>query len=199
MSSVMRPVPAPPRPRPSSKDIGERCPPARPIRVRGLRPLRPLLAANGRVWSAGAPCRVAFAEPILAVMSDGSDEGGRRNPLDYGKGVVTGVGSGADRILDEAQRHVFRVLWLFLPEPEIARNLRFQHLLASRFFSDAGQQAVLFGALVAVARGGGSALEVAAVGAASRRPKRFAATSEVPPPQNGSQTNPSLGQSDSMK
>jgi Na+/melibiose symporter-like transporter len=115
-------------------------------------------------------CRIAFAEPILAVMSDGSDEGGRRNPLDYGKGVVTGVGSGADRILDEAQRHVFRVLWLFLPEPEIARNLRFQHLLASRFFSDAGQQAVLFGALVAVARGGGSALEVAAVGVASLLP-----------------------------
>jgi len=84
--------------------------------------------------------------------------------------MVTGAGAGADRILDEAQRHVFRVLWLFLPEPEIARNLKFQHLLASRFLSDAGQQAVVFGALIAVARGGGSAIEVAAVGVAGLLP-----------------------------
>ncbi|MCH8815014.1 MAG: MFS transporter [Chloroflexi bacterium] len=103
-------------------------------------------------------------------MSDGGDEGGRRNPLDYGKGMVTGAGAGADRILDEAQRHVFRFLWLFLPEPEIARNLRFQHLLASRFLSDAGQQSVVFGALIAVARGGGSAIEVASVGVAGLLP-----------------------------
>src|SRR6266540_1394351 len=79
-------------------------------------------------------------------------------------------GFGADRMLDEAQARVFRVLWLFLPEPAIARDLRFQHLLASRFLSDAGQQAVLFGALVSVARGGGSALEVALVGVAALAP-----------------------------
>src|SRR6266545_1497079 len=79
-------------------------------------------------------------------------------------------GFGADRMLDEAQARVFRVLWLFLPEPAIARDLRFQHLLASRFLSDAGQQAVLFGALVSVARGGGSALEVALVGVSALVP-----------------------------
>jgi len=79
-------------------------------------------------------------------------------------------GYGADRMLDEAQSRVFRVLWFFLPEPAIARDLRFQHLLASRFLSDAGQQAILFGALVSVARGGGSALEVALVGVAALAP-----------------------------
>ena len=65
---------------------------------------------------------------------------------------------------------VFRFLWTFIPEPEIARDIRFEHLLASRFLSDAGQQAILFGALVSVARSGGSALEVALVGVAALLP-----------------------------
>jgi MFS family permease len=93
-----------------------------------------------------------------------------RGPLRYGRGIVRGAGSGADRVLDEAQRHVFRFLWFFLPEPEVARDLRFQHLLISRFLSDAGQQSIVFGALVAVAREGGSALEVALVGVAALLP-----------------------------
>ena len=76
----------------------------------------------------------------------------------------------ADRALDRAQGQVFRVLWLFVPEPEIARNLWFQHLLASRFLTDAAQQALAFGALVAVAREGGSAVEVALVGIAALLP-----------------------------
>ncbi len=87
-----------------------------------------------------------------------------------GRMAVSGAGYGADRVLDTAQRQVFRLLWLFLPEPAIARDLRFEHLLASRFLSDAGQQALVFGALVAVARGGGSALEVALVGVAALAP-----------------------------
>ena len=69
--------------------------------------------------------------------------------------MVDRAGFHADRVLDEAQGGVFRLLWTFLPQPEIARDLRFQHLLASRFLSDAGQQAILFGALVSVARGEG--------------------------------------------
>jgi hypothetical protein len=84
--------------------------------------------------------------------------------------MVDRAGFHADRVLDEAQGRVFRVLWFFLPEPAIARDLRFEHLLASRFLSDAGQQAILFGALVSVARGGGSALEVALVGVAALAP-----------------------------
>jgi MFS family permease len=84
--------------------------------------------------------------------------------------MVDRAGFHADRVLDEAQGRVFRLLWLFLPEPEVARDLRFQHLLASRFLSDAGQQSILFGALVSVARGGGSALEVALVGVSALLP-----------------------------
>lgn len=85
-------------------------------------------------------------------------------------GFVALVGTQADHALDRAQRQVFRFLWLFLPEPRIAQDLRFQHLLLSRFFSEAGQQALAFGALVAVAREGGSALEVALVGCAALLP-----------------------------
>lgn len=92
------------------------------------------------------------------------------SPLSYGTGFVRGAGAGADRVLDEAQRRAFRLLWFFLPEPEVARDPRFQHLLVSRFLSDAGQQSIVFGALVAVARDGGSALEVALVGVAALLP-----------------------------
>ena len=73
-------------------------------------------------------------------------------------------------MLDRAQDRVFHYLWLFVPQPAIARDLRFQHLLASRFLSEAGQQSLLFGALVSVARGGGSALEVALIGVSALLP-----------------------------
>lgn len=72
--------------------------------------------------------------------------------------------------MDEAQDYVFRFLWAFLPEPAIARDVRFQHLLFSRFLSTAAQESLAFGALVAVAREGGSALEVALVGVAALLP-----------------------------
>src|SRR3990172_6853022 len=72
--------------------------------------------------------------------------------------------------LSRAQGQAFRFLWLFVPEPSVARKLRFQHMLASRLLSEAGQQAVMYGALVAVARGGGSALELALVGVAGLVP-----------------------------
>src|SRR5712692_9688180 len=102
-------------------------------------------------------------------MSDGEPAEPRQR-WRRGRRILRGAGYGADRVLDEAQANVFRILWFFLPEPSIARNLRFQHLLASRFLSDAGQQSLVFGSLVAVARRGGSALEVALVGAAALLP-----------------------------
>jgi len=86
------------------------------------------------------------------------------------RGMLNNAGQRADRVLDSAQARVFRLLWLFLPEPAIARQLRFQQLLASRFLSDAGQQSLAFGALVAVTRGGASAFEVALVGSAALLP-----------------------------
>ncbi len=76
----------------------------------------------------------------------------------------------ADRVLDRGQRHAFRWLWFFLPETSIARDLRFQQIVASRFFSDAGQQALAYGALIAVARSGGSALDLALIGMAGLLP-----------------------------
>lgn len=87
-----------------------------------------------------------------------------------GRRTVMNAGHQVDQILDVAQAKVFRLLWLFLPEPAVARDLRLQHLLASRFLSDAAQQSLSFGALVGVARGGGSALEVALVGVAALVP-----------------------------
>lgn len=85
-------------------------------------------------------------------------------------GLVGQLTGAADRALDTAQAHGFRFLWAFLPEPEIARDLRLQHLLFSRFLSNAGQEALTFGALVAVARDGGSALELALIGVAALAP-----------------------------
>jgi hypothetical protein len=76
----------------------------------------------------------------------------------------------ADRFVDKAEARVFRLFWTFLPEPAIARNLRFQHLMASRFLSDAGQQSLAFGALVSVTRGGSSSFDVSLVGVAGLIP-----------------------------
>jgi len=95
------------------------------------------------------------------------DEGSPQGRFGLPRRLAGRAGYSADRILDETQANVFRLLWFFLPEPSIARNLRFQHILASRFLSDAGQQALVFGALVEVARRGGSALEGASVGVAA--------------------------------
>jgi MFS family permease len=102
-------------------------------------------------------------------MRDGSPEAPRRRWWGRPR-MVDRAGMRADQMLDRAQSRVFRFLWTFIPEPEIARDIRFEHLLASRFLSDAGQQGILFGALVSIARGGGSALEVALVGVSALLP-----------------------------
>ena len=78
--------------------------------------------------------------------------------------------SRADRLLDRGQHQVFRFLWFFLPDTSIARDLRFQQVMASRFLSDAGQQALAYGALIASARSGGSALDLAIIGSAALLP-----------------------------
>lgn len=76
----------------------------------------------------------------------------------------------ADQALDRGQRQAFRWLWFFLPETSVAKDLRFQQIVASRFFSDAGQQALAYGALISVARSGGSALDLALIGIAALLP-----------------------------
>jgi hypothetical protein len=76
----------------------------------------------------------------------------------------------ADRWIDRGQHQVFRLLWFFLPDTSIARDLRFQQVMASRYLSDAAQQAVAYGALIAVARDGGSTFELACIGSAALIP-----------------------------
>ena len=76
----------------------------------------------------------------------------------------------ADGALDRGEQRVFRVLWFFLPETSIARNRRFQYLMASTFFSDAGRDALKYGALIAVVRSSGSTIDAALVGVASLLP-----------------------------
>lgn len=80
-------------------------------------------------------------------MGDPTGGPPRREWLGDARGMLNNAQQGADRLLDNAQAQVFRLLWLFLPEPSIARRLRFQQLLASRFLSDAGQQSLAFGAM----------------------------------------------------
>jgi MFS family permease len=77
---------------------------------------------------------------------------------------------GADALLDHGQARAFRFLWFFLPEPAVASDHRFQALLVSRFLSDAGQQALAYGALIAVVRGGGTAFDAALLGVAALIP-----------------------------
>ena len=68
------------------------------------------------------------------------------------------------------QHRAFRLLWFFLPEPSVGRDLRFQAVIVSRFLSDAGQQALAYGALIAVVRDGGTAFDAALVGVAALVP-----------------------------
>ncbi|MBI5289156.1 MAG: hypothetical protein HY873_09320 [Chloroflexi bacterium] len=90
-----------------------------------------------------------------------------------GRQMFDGAYLRADSALDRGQAHVFRLLWFFLPDASIARNPRFEQVLASRFFSDAGQQAVAYGALIAVVRRGGTAFESALIGVAALLPPAF--------------------------
>jgi len=75
--------------------------------------------------------------------------------------------------MDRGEQRVFRVLWFFLPETSIARRLRFQYVMASTFFSDAGRDTLKYGALIAIARSTGSTIDLALVGVASLLPPTF--------------------------
>ncbi len=104
------------------------------------------------------------------MSGTGPGRRGRRRRGGTPRRALDATYRGADSIIDRGQRRAFRVLWLFLPETSIARSPRFQQIMASRFFSDAGQQAVMYGALIAVVRASGSALDAALVGVAAILP-----------------------------
>jgi MFS family permease len=84
--------------------------------------------------------------------------------------IVGGAYARADRVIDRGQHHVLRVLWFFLPDTSIAKSARFQQIMVSRFFSDAGSHAVTYGALIAIVRSHGSAIDAAFVGVAALVP-----------------------------
>ncbi|HWC30882.1 MAG TPA: MFS transporter, partial [Dehalococcoidia bacterium] len=94
----------------------------------------------------------------------------RDRVLGFPRGLFDRAYRGADAILDQGQSRAFRLLWFFLPEPSVAASLRFQAVLVSRFLSDAGQQALAYGALIAVVRGGGTAFDAALLGVATLIP-----------------------------
>ncbi len=104
------------------------------------------------------------------VRDDAAQKAPRWLRLPFVRAVFDAAYLRADRVLDTGQHRVFRLLWFFLPETSVAKNARFQQVLASRFLSEAGQQALAYGALVAVARSGGSAMELALIGVAGLLP-----------------------------
>ncbi|HWO72271.1 MAG TPA: MFS transporter, partial [Dehalococcoidia bacterium] len=101
-----------------------------------------------------------------------ADDGGNPASFAVGQGMrlFGDAYRRADALLDHGQVRAFRFLWFFLPETSIAKQVRFQAVFASRFFSDAGQQALAYGALIAVVRGGGSAFDAALLGVAAVLP-----------------------------
>jgi len=71
-----------------------------------------------------------------------------------------------DAAVGRGQARVLRVLWFWVPSGSVALNIEFQQLLVSRFFTDIALQALLYGALIAVARSGGGAVDAALLGIA---------------------------------
>lgn len=90
-------------------------------------------------------------------------------PPDFDEPALGGV-QRLDHVVDRGQARVFRVLWFMVPSGSVARNVEFQQLLASRFTTDIALQALLYGALIASAIGGGTAVEAALLGTAYLMP-----------------------------
>ena len=69
-----------------------------------------------------------------------------------------------DSAIDVGQNKLFRVLWFILPPQSIARDIRFQALIVSRFLCDLALQALLFSALIFSAQNGGTDGDAAFIG-----------------------------------
>jgi hypothetical protein len=104
----------------------------------------------------------------VSNASDGTNPA--RAAVSGGRRLFDGAYARADAIIDLGQHHAFRLLWFFLPETSVAKQVNVQALFVSRFFSDAGQQSLAYGALVAVVRSGGSAFDAALIGVSALLP-----------------------------
>jgi MFS family permease len=104
------------------------------------------------------------------VADDRAPTPGPWRPVSGGRRLFGHAYRRADAFIDEGQRHAFRFLWFWLPDTSVTRQVRFQAVFASRFFSDAGQQALAYGALIAVVRGGGTTVDAALLGIAALVP-----------------------------
>ena len=69
-----------------------------------------------------------------------------------------------DSAIDVGQNRLFRVLWFILPPQSIARDIRFQALVVSRFLCELSLQALLFSALIFSAQNGGTDGDAAFIG-----------------------------------
>ncbi len=133
---------------------------------RGVR--RP--SASQRLSPTPGPDRCGRSPSILAGVSNLDPRDKADAAFREGRRLFDSAYADADSLLDRGQNRAFRVLWFFLPDTSVAKDLRFQAVFASKFLSDAGQQALAYGALIAVVRNGGSAFDAALVGASALLP-----------------------------
>ncbi len=111
------------------------------------------------------------SHPYTPTVSDQDDpQPEDTSPVTRGRRAFDDAYHRAESLLDTGQGHAFRVLWFFLPDTSVVHQVRFQAVFASRFFSDAGQQALAYGALVGVVRAGGTAIDAAMIGVAALLP-----------------------------
>jgi MFS family permease len=83
---------------------------------------------------------------------------------------MVSIASRFDDLWDYGFAQGKRVLWWLLPENDVLANRAFQLILASRFLAETGQQALQYGALVAIVREGGGSFESALIGVAASLP-----------------------------
>lgn len=75
-----------------------------------------------------------------------------------------------DPITGAPERAVFGILGYFLPDTAVVRRPKFQHLLAAKFFADAGRDSVRYASLVGVIYLGGGAFASSLIGIAALIP-----------------------------
>ena len=113
-------------------------------------------ASNPRTGERGAP-RGGYDVQAMAL------------PPEFDEPAFRGLRR-VDRALGRGQARVFRVLWFAVPPESVLRDVSFQALLASRFFSDIALQALLYASLIQSARDGEGTAQAALLGVSYELP-----------------------------